>query len=373
MIVKLLSILRRALKSLGLLPLIKRFLYAPGGLGAASGTGGLRYRLKLLIEQANFASIEQVHALPPIYHYWSDKHLRPKLRRLGYDSVDEFFFQSVKRAFAASPRPRRRCASLGSGNCDFEVTLARRLVDAGVGDFVIECLDVNRTMLERGALLAAEHGVAEQVRPLRTDFNSWVPDGPYDAVVANQALHHVVNLEGLFDAVAEALGPEGLFISSDMIGRNGHMRWPEALAIVNEFWRELPAAYRYDRMLARCPPEYQNYDCSKAGFEGIRAQDILPLLVQRFHFETFIAFGNVIDPFIDRAVGDNFDPDRQYDRDFIDRVQARDEALIESGAVKPTHMLAVMTVGPAAGRKYLGILTPEFCVRPPNARTPVTQ
>jgi len=34
------------------------------------------------------------------------------------------------------------------------------------------------------------------------------------------------------------------------------------------------------------------WDCSKQGFEGIRAQDILPLLVKKFSFRSFLGFGN---------------------------------------------------------------------------------
>jgi hypothetical protein len=51
-------------------------------------------------------------------------------------------------------------------------------------------------------------------------------------------------------------------------------------------------------------------------FEGIRSQDILPLLLEYFHFEVFIPYGNVIDPFIDRTFGPNFDSSREWDRDF---------------------------------------------------------
>ena len=46
----------------------------------------------------------------------------------------------------------------------------------------------------------------------------------YDAVIANQSLHHVTNLEGLFDAIRHSLHPTGVFVTSDMIGRNGHDR-----------------------------------------------------------------------------------------------------------------------------------------------------
>ena len=55
---------------------------------------------------------------------------------------------------------------------------------------------------------------------------------------------------------------DGRFITSDMIGRNGHQRWPEALAIVQEFWRELPKAYRYNLLCRATRTQYLNWDCS---------------------------------------------------------------------------------------------------------------
>ena len=81
------------------------------------------------------------------------------------------------------------------------------------------------------------------------------------------------------------------------------MRWPEALFQVNELWRELPERYHHNRQLRRMEPEYENWDCSKEGFEGIRAQDVLPELLKRFHFKLFVGFGNVVDIFVDRSFG----------------------------------------------------------------------
>ena len=43
--------------------------------------------------------------------------------------------------------------------------------------------------------------------------------------------------------------PGGKFLISDMIGRNGHQRWPEALTIVHDFWRKLPPSYRFNRLV----------------------------------------------------------------------------------------------------------------------------
>jgi SAM-dependent methyltransferase len=234
----------------------------------------------------------------------------------------------------------------------------------GVRDFVIECVDLNPAMLERGVTLAMETGVAGHILVREADFNAWQPDGLYDAVFANQSLHHVLKLEGLFEAVERALPAHGRFITSDMIGRNGHMRWPEAMDILHEFWRELPRHYRYNVQLRRYEELLEYWDCSTEGFEGIRAQDILPLLVDRFDFELFVPYGNIIDPFIDRSFGPHFNVEAEWDRDFIDHVHARDEAEIHAGRITPTHMMAVMRKRPYAGEmQRRDHLTPTFCIR----------
>jgi hypothetical protein len=150
-----------------------------------------------------------------------------------------------------------------------------------------------------------------------------------------------------------------------MIGRNGHMRWPEALSVVQEFWRELPQDKKYNHLLRRHEEEYENWDCSSSGFEGIRAQDILPLLIAYFEFDWFVPFANAVDPFIERTFGPNFDINCPADLAFIDRVHARDHAEIMRGAIKPTHILAAMCAGRPGRSLCLEGLTPEFSVRSP--------
>lgn len=153
---------------------------------------------------------------------------------------------------------------------------------------------------------------------------------------------------------------------SDVIGRNGHPRWPEALDLVQSFWKELPKKYRYNHALNRYEQLYENWDWSKSGFEGIRAQDVLPLLIKRFSIAVFIPFGNVIDVFIDRAFGYNFDPRRGWDREFIDRVHQCDERGFMNGSLKPTHLMAVLTRGTVDTVLLSRGLSPGFCVREPS-------
>lgn len=323
------------------------------------------YERRRAEEIERFAADVDVHALPPIFHYWSHNYLRPVFESFGFGYPEDFYARWIERERARLGRAVR-VLSIGAGNCDCEVRVAKLLRDRGIADGTFECLDLTAAMLERGRELAAAEGVAEAFTFVVADFNEWVPGRRPDVVMANQCLHHVVELERLFSRIDHAIVDGGVFLTSDMIGRNGHQRWPEARAIVDRFWEELPDSYRWNRQLQRGEKRFLDWDCSVEGFEGVRAQDILPLLVQRFDFELFVAFGNVIDPFVDRSFGPNFDADAAWDRDFIDRVHAADDAAIDAGTITPTHMVAAMRRRSGIVPRVYRQRTPERCVRVPD-------
>lgn len=323
------------------------------------------YVQRLVEERDAFDNLAEVHALPEIFHYWSNKHLLPLVKEFQIEGIDHFFARYLTQAAANTDHPVPTFLSVGAGNCDTEVRVAKLLRQEGLEEFVIECVEYSPEMLERGKLLASHEGVLRHLAFLQADANSWKASSRYTGVMANQSLHHVVNLEGLFETIASSLHEKGLFVVSDVIGRNGHQRWPEALDLVNRFWKELPKKYRYNHALNRYEELYQNWDWSKSGFEGIRAQDILPLLIKKFSIAVFIPFGNVIDVFIDRAFGYNFDPLSEWDRDFIDRVHECDERGFKSGGLKPAHMMAVLTRDTVDPVLISRGLSPEFCVREP--------
>jgi len=326
------------------------------------------YDARVLKEIDTFSGQTDVHDLPAIYHYWSNRYVRPKLERFGFSSPQGMFKLYLQRQCEGYPGRGGvlRFISIGAGNCELEIELAQHLKSQGHTRFVIDCLDLNGAMLKRGQEEAKQKGVEDQVGFLQADFNDWEPAQEYDAVLASHSLHHVVNLEGLFKQVQTALAPHGQFIVSDMIGRNGHQRWPEALEIVQELWQELPEAYRYNRMLRRQEDTFLNWDCSQEGFEGIRSQDILPLLLNHFHFELFVPYGNVIDPFVDRPFGHHFDASKAWDRAFIDRVHQRDEEAMLAGRIKPVHMEAVLRKDFSEKILCPRPFTPEFSVRWPD-------
>lgn len=313
-----------------------------------------------------YKDISDVHDLPPIHHYWSNKYLLPMQQEFGFDTPEQFLERRLIAVVCASADEEHQIASVGSGNGELEIDIARKLVSHGRTNFSITCVELNPYMLERAEKLAAEHGVTRHMRFLQSDIAKWRPDRPFSACLANQSLHHFVELEDIFEHIRDAIHPRGIFLTSDMIGRNGHMRWPEAHEVLLEIWQDLPDRYKYNHQLERFEETIENFDCSQDWNEGIRAQDILPLLMQTFQFETFIAFSNLIDIFVDRSFGPNFDAEDPRDRALIDHVVARDEALIDAGKIKPCRMIAAMQTMPVTSPRYFKGRTPQFCVRVPD-------
>jgi SAM-dependent methyltransferase len=325
------------------------------------------YQQRLTQEIERFREVTNVNDLPEIYSYWSERYVTPRFDELGIASLDSFYAQPI----IARCRRRKgavvRVASLGSGNGELEVRLAQSVVGAGFANFEVSCLELNSTMQERTQALAEASGVGGHLRLVEADLNAWTADEKYDVVIASHSLHHVVALEHVFEQIASGLKSDGVLLVNDMIGRNGHMRWPEALLFVQSIWATLPDRYKYNQQLKVLDEVFVNRDCSAEGFEGIRAQDILPLLLRTFHPELFCAFANVIDVFVDRGYGHNFDAASTDDTQCIDRIAQLDDLTIDLGLVKPTHLIASFRPQPVPVR-FSQHRSPEFCVRDPDDR-----
>jgi SAM-dependent methyltransferase len=321
-------------------------------------------RLKAEIEF--YREVENVADLPGSFIAWSGEFLLPKLQAMGYVSIEDIWIRAVGDLQRERAHGALRIVSLGAGNCENEVALAEALIKHGISEFSIDCLELSSFMIERGRSLIQEKQLSAKMRVIETDLNEWVASETYDVFFANHSLHHIEGLEHLFSQVSRSMAPDGVFLVNDMIGRNGHMRWPEAMSILNVIWSSMPRRYKYNHLLDRVEDEYENWDCSVEGFEGIRAQDILPLLISNFEFKFFLGFGNLINVFVDRAFGHNFDPLSSEDMTFIRRVAAVDEELLLMGALKPTQMFGVLVrKGTPHPQVFLNGVTPEFSVRLP--------
>ena len=127
----------------------------------------------------NFNPITDVHDLPPIFHYWSHKFLRPRLEAvLEVSSPDDFFLKYISDAARRKSPATVEIASLGAGNADLELRLAHGLVTRDISNFRFLCLDINRAMLGRGAQTARDAGLNEHFQFVEMNITHWQPPAP---------------------------------------------------------------------------------------------------------------------------------------------------------------------------------------------------
>lgn len=310
-----------------------------------------------------------IHDLPPIYHYWYVQHIAPKFRQIfgaAHSNISEFYASELISAYQNQEQKSYVFASIGAGDASLETEIYRQLKKLTNAEITFDCFEISPFLIQRGQMALKNQGLQEQIKLIETDLNFWKAPKIYDGVIAHHSLHHIVELEQLFQEIAQSLTPNGVFVSSDVIGRNGHMRWPEALALIQSIWQNMPDKYKYNRATGKREEQYQNWDCSDEGFEGIRAQDILKLLNQQFKFKKFLGYGNLIDLFIDRNFGFNFNPDDASDQEFIDRINQLNELLIDVGFLKPTYLFATMTISEYSEPIFYKHWSPNFCIREPE-------
>ena len=319
-------------------------------------------RIKSQIDQ--YKNVEAMHTfLSDMHNYWKQKYVVPQMREVT-ESANylDFYAQNFIRGMEETGN--RVMSSLGSGDGLVEAQIAKCMkTKYGMTGFTLECVELSEFQLERAEKNAAKEGVSENIRLTQADFNLWTPDENRAGIMGHHALHHVMDLEHVFKTSKEALSDHGKFVTVDIIGRNGHMRWPETLEIVESIWAFLPPEKRYHHVFDKINEEYVNWDCSTQGFEGIRAQDILPLMMMNFEFETFFAYGGIIDAFINRGFGKNFDPNKEEDCRFVDFLQLLNELLIDLGHITPTVMFACASPQRTKELRVFKERTPEKCVR----------
>jgi SAM-dependent methyltransferase len=316
-----------------------------------------------------YKETEVMHDLPPIYDYVARKYTAERSAEVTgcfglIELYGKYFIKSLHESGS------NFLISVGSGDCWLEIEIVKYLLSKNETGFFFVCLELSPILIEKARKKIDSQGIGDVITVVPTDINKWKPRYTFAGVMAHHSLHHFLSLETLFELIKDNLAPNGRFISCDMIGRNGHMRWPEALTLTRKIWEKIPRKYKFNHSFNKYDDYFDNWDCAVEGFEGIRAQDILPLLVKMFSFEVFYCHGNLIDPFVDRSFGPNYDPGNPKDTDFISYVQELNDKLTSEGILKPTGMVAVMVNEEVKNPRFYKHWSAQFAVRDPEAPAP---
>jgi SAM-dependent methyltransferase len=319
-----------------------------------------------------FARQGPLHRLTAIAGWRDEVFLSPALdAAFGQTTAAGIYATTIAAAIQRSGS--EQVFSLGCGDGEQEIATLHAADALGLPRFRIHGLELSPISLARARAAATAAEMTDRFIPMEHDLNRGLPTGePPAAVMAHHVLHHIVALEPLFDAIAERLHPDGVLVSCDMIGRDGHMLWPEVRPLIRALWGMLPAARRHDHVFARAMPWYQDWDCAIEGFEGVRAQDISRLLAERFEPETLVMWGGISQVFLTDRAGPNFDPASEADRRFITAVQALEAELLRQRHTTPTEMCGTFR-SRRGGFRALAEVSARItgAVRRPNERFPV--
>jgi SAM-dependent methyltransferase len=291
-----------------------------------------------LPRSATNARVAQVNlqAMPDIFHYWYSKHFCPAGASLGFFSPNDFFCKWTARHCAQNSGRPVRALSLGATRVDLETEIAVYCRDEGHTNLSIECASMPGDRRSLSFERAKRSGVDEIIRPLPNPEALWQQDHAYDIIMTNNVLNDAEQTELLLDKIVEHLAADGIFLISDKLPDNA--RTPAALREINHLWQTLDEHYRYNHLLEQVDERF----AYQGELDDSVTRDFLSLLDQRFQFETFAGFANIIEPFISRAYGHNFDTKNPDDLAFIDRVHAADVQLMREGTIKPTYLLACL-------------------------------
>ena len=165
-----------------------------------------------------------------------------------------------------------------------------------------------------------------------------MPDRSYDVVFAKAALHHIENLEHVFEQVVRCLRPGGLLIAIDFFGPT-RFQWTDAqLAACNAFWQtRVPPDLRLEPDGRQTPPVERPLVQDLVAMdpsEAVRSSDLHALLKSRFELEHDIPLGGALLNLLlsgDRV--NRFDPDNEAHCQVIREAAAHERALMDAGVL----------------------------------------
>jgi 2-polyprenyl-3-methyl-5-hydroxy-6-metoxy-1,4-benzoquinol methylase len=206
--------------------------------------------------------------------------------------------------------------------------LAERLKCA----YEITCTDINEALFTEARERAQERGLSLRFDVQDLNFIRILPDY-YDMIFAHAVLHHVINLEILFDQIARGLTSGGILQLVEVIGKNRRLLWEENERFANVILDALPPDLTRGAKLQVTEEE---------GMEGIRQEEILPIL--RAGFEPLYeyrhgAFMRYV--CTDERFGRYLNPEHELGRRYLDFLIDIDRSSIQNGILRPLEIWGV--------------------------------
>ncbi len=233
-----------------------------------------------------------------------------------------------------------RVLVLGAGSGWLERALAKK---EGIGS-LIAC-DFARETVEAAQQAARQEGL-DRIRYLVCNLEAEpLPDGPFDAIFANDMLHHITDLEGLFGRIHGALAPDGKLLFNEYVGPNRFQYSDARMELVNRYFRLIPDHLRFNPYWGGLFWSRFRTDPAKLAAddptEAVRSEDVLPLARKFFEAEAEYPYGGgLLNPLLYEIIG-NFDEQNPYDSRLLQVLCEAEDRLTRSSVIEPDFSVFV--------------------------------
>jgi SAM-dependent methyltransferase len=238
------------------------------------------------------------------------------------------------------PQSVDRLLVIGCGSGWLERALAQK---EGIGQ--ITACDFARDRVQTAEETARREGLG-RIRYVVCNLEAEpLPEGPFDAIFANDVLHHITDLEGLYGRIHTALAPEGKLLFNEYMGPNRFQYDDARMDLINRYFRLIPDHLRYNPFWGGLFWSRWRTDPDKLAdddpTEAVRSEDVLPLARRFFEVEKEYSYGGgLLNPLLYEIIG-NFDERRPYDNRLLSVLCDAEERLMRSGAIEPDFSIFV--------------------------------
>ncbi len=229
------------------------------------------------------------------------------------------------------PAVVRRALVLGCGSGWLE----RALADKGGVEAIVACDAAAETVGRARERALAEGRTSIEYRVVDLEREE-LPPGPFDAIIANDVLHHITGLERLYGLIHDALAPRGRFVFNEYVGPNRFQYDDERIELINRYFRLFPDNLRWDPVTNRPLWKRTRVDAARLAAEdpteAVRSEDVLPLARAAFRPVAEIPYGGgLLNPLLFGVIL-GFRPGR--DDALLDVLCDAEDRLTRSGALE---------------------------------------
>lgn len=262
-------------------------------------------------------------------------------RTTGDESLDWFTYISRK----YFQNPIKSALSVGCG----EGGLERYAIAQGIAE-VFDAIDIAEGAITNAKIAAQNANIIHQINYRVSDLNQLVLNSNYyDSVFASMSLHHIENLEYVFEQISQSLRPGGYFIFNEYVGPTYFQLPEEQIKLINDMLKILPTRFRHIiqdgvvtsqiKMVHENPPLswFRENDPS----EAVRSADILPVLENLFEIVEFKPYGGTLLQFLLQNIVGNFIDGEEEDDSWLDMLIYLEDFLEEKGIIKSDFVLVV--------------------------------